>query len=196
MSRLEPSSLPQLVRRLIGIYVNFITTQDYFTMSQKTDHPIKENEKAPAFSLSNAQGQTVQLSDFKGQYVVVYFYPKDDTPGCTKEACGFRDLNTEFEAKNAVILGVSPDEALSHQAFIDKYELNFQLLCDPGKTMMENYGAWGEKNMYGKISMGVIRSTVLLDPKGTVVKLWKRVSKADQHPSKVLEILNKHAASA
>lgn len=153
---------------------------------------IIENEKAPAFKLKNTQGDTVQLSDLKGKYVVLYFYPKDDTPGCTKEACSFRDLKGSFDKNNAVILGISPDEEQSHEKFIQKYDLNFDLLCDPSKKTMEKYGAWGEKNMYGKVTMGVIRSTLLIDPDGIVIKHWKRVSKADQHPSKVLEVLEKH----
>ncbi len=157
---------------------------------------IEEGKKAPAFKLKNTAGEEVQLKDFEGKYVVLYFYPKDNTPGCTKEACSFRDLKGDFDAKNAVILGVSPDEEASHQKFIDKFDLNFELLCDPSKKMMEKYGAWGEKNMYGKISMGVIRSTLLIGPDGKVIKHWKRVSKADQHPSKVYEILEKHAAKA
>lgn len=157
---------------------------------------ITENKKAPAFKLKNTQGEQVQLSDFQGKYVALYFYPKDDTPGCTKEACSFRDLKDTYDSHNAVILGVSPDEEASHLKFIEKYDLNFDLLCDPSKKMMEKYGAWGEKNMYGKITMGVIRSTLLIDPEGKVIKHWKRVSKADQHPSKVLEILEKHISSA
>lgn len=157
---------------------------------------IKENEQAPTFTLQNTKGESVQLTDFKGKYVVLFFYPKDDTPGCTKEACGFRDLKDEFESRNAIILGVSPDEGASHQKFIAKYGLNFELLCDPSKKTMEEYGAWGEKNMYGKVTLGVIRSTALIDTKGMVIKHWKRVSKADQHPSKVLEILEKHITKA
>ena len=119
----------------------------------------------------------------KGKTVVVYFYPKDDTPGCTKEACGFRDLWSEIEAAGAVVLGVSPDEVSSHETFAAKYSLPFQLLADPTRKMMEKYDAWGEKTMYGKKTVGVIRSTVLIGPDGKVRKHWKRVSRAADHPA-------------
>ncbi len=150
---------------------------------------ITEGKAAPAFTLKDQQGNNVSLKDFKGQRVVVYFYPKDDTPGCTKEACGFRDLWSEIEQANCIVLGVSPDEEAAHQKFIDKYSLPFTLLCDPKRSMMEKYDAYGEKNMYGKITMGVIRSTVLIGEDGKVIKHWKRVSKAANHPAKVLEVI-------
>ncbi len=150
---------------------------------------ISEGKQAPDFCLPDASGVEHRLSDFRGKYVVVYFYPKDDTPGCTKEACGFRDLHGEFSDKNAVVLGISPDGSADHDAFISKYGLPFTLLCDEDKSVMKAYGAWGEKNMYGKISMGVIRSTVLVGPDGTVVKHWKKVAGADKHPAKVLEAI-------
>lgn len=151
--------------------------------------PIEEGQAAPAFSLQDSAGNTVTPQDFKGKPVVVYFYPKDDTPGCTKEACGFRDLWSDIEATGAVVLGVSPDGAASHNKFIDKYSLPFTLLSDPDKQMMTDYAAWGEKNMYGKIVTGVIRSTVLIGADGKVKKHWKRVPKAEAHPAKVLEAL-------
>ncbi|MCC5843618.1 MAG: thioredoxin-dependent thiol peroxidase [Verrucomicrobia bacterium] len=150
---------------------------------------ISEGKQAPDFSLPDASGVAHRLSDFRGKYVVVYFYPKDDTPGCTKEACGFRDLHEDFAGQNAVVLGISPDGSGDHEAFIEKYGLPFTLLCDEDKSVMKTYGAWGEKNMYGKISMGVIRSTVLVNPEGVVVKHWKKVAGADKHPAKVLEAL-------
>jgi thioredoxin-dependent peroxiredoxin len=121
--------------------------------------------------------------------VVVYFYPKDDTPGCTKEACGFRDLWKDIQKTDTAVLGVSPDDGASHQKFASKYKLPFTLLSDPDRKVMEKYGAWGEKNMYGKKTMGVIRSTVLIGPDGKVKKHWKRVSKAETHPAKVLEAI-------
>ena len=130
----------------------------------------------------------------KVSILLFIFIQKDDTPGCTKQACGFRDLSNEFETNNSVILGVSPDSGESHQKFIDKYGLNFTLLCDPDKKVMTKYGAWGEKNMYGKITTGVIRSTTLIGPDGKVIKHWKKVTKADQHPAKVLEVIQKHQA--
>lgn len=151
--------------------------------------PITEGKPAPDFTLPDAGGSPRSLSEFKGKHVILYFYPKDDTPGCTKEACGFRDLYQDFEQADAVVIGVSPDPAADHLAFTTKYGLPFLLLCDEDKSVMNTYGAWGEKNMYGKISMGVIRSTVLIGPDGTVVKHWKKVAGADKHPAKVLEFL-------
>lgn len=153
---------------------------------------IEEGKKAPAFTLRDAEGTRVSLADLRGKHVVVYFYPKDDTPGCTKEACGFRDLWGEIEGVGAVVLGVSPDGADSHEAFARKYELPFTLLSDPDMKMMTAYGAYGEKVMYGKKVTGVIRSTVWIGPDGKVVKHWKRVSSAADHPAKVLEALRSH----
>lgn len=150
---------------------------------------IEEGKAAPAFTLKNAEGDKVALSDFKGRNVVVYFYPKDDTPGCTKEACGFRDLWADIEKTGTVVLGISPDDGASHQRFAAKYGLPFTLLSDPDRKVMEKYGAWGEKNMYGKKTMGVIRSTVLIGPDGKVKKHWRRVPKAEEHPAKVLEAI-------
>ena len=151
--------------------------------------PIIEGKAAPAFTLKDQNGNKVALKEFKGKNVVVYFYPKDDTPGCTKEACGFRDYWDDIKQSGTVILGVSPDEAESHQKFIKKYNLPFTLLSDPKRSMMEKYEAYGEKNMYGKITMGVIRSTVLIGKDGKVIKHWKRVAKAADHPQKVLEAI-------
>lgn len=150
---------------------------------------IEEGKAAPAFTLKNAEGDKVALSDFKGRNVVVYFYPKDDTPGCTKEACGFRDLWADIEKTGTVVLGISPDDGASHQRFAAKHGLPFTLLSDPDRKVMEKYGAWGEKNMYGKKTMGVIRSTVLIGPDGKVKKHWRRVPKAEEHPAKVLEAI-------
>jgi peroxiredoxin Q/BCP len=150
---------------------------------------IEEGKAAPAFSLKDANGKTVALSDFKGKNVVVYFYPKDDTPGCTKEACGFRDLWQDIRKTGTVVLGISADSGASHQKFIGKYNLPFPLLSDPDRAVMTKYGAWGEKMMYGKKTTGVIRSTVLVGPDGKVRKHWKRVAKAEDHPAKVLEEL-------
>lgn len=150
---------------------------------------IEEGKKAPAFRLRDAEGERVALSDFAGRHVILYFYPRDDTPGCTKEACGFRDLWKKIEAQGAVVLGVSPDAASSHQKFRDKYRLPFPLLSDPEKKVMERYGAWGEKVMYGRKTQGVIRSTVWIGPDGVVRRHWKRVAKAEAHPAQVLEAL-------
>jgi len=150
---------------------------------------VAEGKKAPAFALVDADGKKVKLADFAGQNVILYFYPRDDTPGCTKEACGFRDLWKEIGKKNAVVLGVSPDGEAAHQKFRSKYKLPFTLLSDPDHAVMETYGAYGEKVLYGKKTRGVIRSTVWIGPDGVVRKHWKRVPKAEEHPARVLEAL-------
>lgn len=151
--------------------------------------PIEEGKTAPAFTLGDAQGNKVALKDLKGKDVILYFYPRDDTPGCTKEACGFRDLWDEIEALGVVVLGVSPDSGESHQKFTAKFDLPFSLLSDPDKKVMTKYGAFGEKVMYGKKTIGVIRSTVWIGPNGKIKKHWKRVAKAADHPAKVLEAI-------
>jgi len=151
--------------------------------------PIKEGAPAPAFTLEDAHGKDISLADFAGKHVVLYFYPKDDTPGCTKEACGFRDSWKTIQKLGAVVVGVSPDGGASHQKFAAKYKLPFPLLSDPGKKVMTKYGAWGEKMMYGKKTTGVIRSTVWIGPDGKVRKHWKRVAKAEAHPDQVLAAL-------
>ena len=150
---------------------------------------IQEGKAAPTFTLVNQNGEKISLKELRGQNVIVYFYPRDDTPGCTKEACGFRDFNKEIQALDAVILGVSPDSPESHQKFIDKYRLNFDLLSDEDRKVMTRYEAFGEKKMYGKTVQGVIRSTVWIGPDGRVRKHWRRVPKAADHPEKVLEAL-------
>ena len=151
--------------------------------------PIQEGKAAPAFSLPDANGKKVALKDFRGKNVIVYFYPKDDTPGWTKEAEGFRDMYGEFQKLETVILGISPDSEASHQKFIDQIKIPFPLLCDPDKKVMTPYDAFGEKNMYGKVSMGVIRSTVWVGPDGKVRKHWRNIADAAGHPAKVLEAL-------
>ncbi len=150
---------------------------------------IEEGKAAPAFTLKNQDGEKVALKDYKGQDVIVYFYPRDDTPGCTKEAQGFQALAKDFKKQGAVVLGISPDGEQAHQKFIQKYGLGFNLLCDPDKKVMTKYGAFGEKMMYGKKTQGVIRSTVWVGPDGKVKKHWARVAKAEDHPKKVLEAL-------
>ena len=149
---------------------------------------LEPGTRAPAFQLKDDQGRTVKLSDFKGRPVVLYFYPKDDTPGCTKEACAFRDASSRLEKLGAVVLGVSPDAVESHAKFRDKYHLNFPLLSDPQHRVAEKYGAWREKNMYGKKTMGIQRSTYLIGPDGKIAKVWKRV-RVDGHDRQVLEAL-------
>jgi thioredoxin-dependent peroxiredoxin len=148
-----------------------------------------EGKKAPAFSLEGNDGKTHSLDDYKGKTVVIYFYPKDNTPGCTKEACGFRDLNPPFKKKNVVVFGVSKDSIDSHNKFIEKFKLPFVLLSDPKLEMMKKYGAYGKKMMYGKEVQGTIRSTVVIDPKGEVIKHWTIVKKAEEHPKEVLVYL-------
>jgi len=149
---------------------------------------IEEGKKAPGFTLRDQDETEVSLSDFEGSWVVLYFYPKDDTPGCTTEACEFTDGIQDFRGLNAVVLGCSPDPPDTHRKFIAKYDLEVRLLSDPEHTVMEKYGAWGEKNMYGKVTVGVIRSTVIIDPEGRVAHRWKRV-KAKGHADKVRERL-------
>ena len=149
---------------------------------------IEEGATAPDFTLKADDGQEVRLSALRGKPVVLYFYPKDDTPGCTREACAFRDRSAEIKAKGAVVLGVSPDDVASHGKFRDKYSLNFPLLADTGHQVAETYGAWREKNIYGKTAMGIQRSTFLIDPSGTVRKVWKKVN-VDGHDEQVLAAL-------
>lgn len=151
--------------------------------------PIQEGKPAPAFTLEDASGKKVSLADFAGKHVVLYFYPKDDTPGCTKEACGFRDDWKILQKENVVVLGVSADDAESHRKFAAKYRLPFTLLSDPDREVMEKYGAYGEKVLYGKKTIGVIRSTVWIGPDGKVKKHWARVPNAEEHPAKVLDAI-------
>jgi peroxiredoxin Q/BCP len=146
---------------------------------------LEPGDDAPAFTLPDQDGTPVSLSDFAGRKVLLYFYPKDDTPGCTKEACGFNDNLAGFQAADVPVIGVSPDPAASHQRFRSKYGLRFPLLTDADHQVMEAYGAWGEKSMYGRTSMGVIRSTFLIDEQGKVQRAWYKV-KADGHAEKVL----------
>jgi peroxiredoxin Q/BCP len=150
---------------------------------------IEEGKAPPMFTLKDQDGNKVALRDLKGQDVIVYFYPRDNTPGCTKEAQAFRDLWQEIQGKGAVVLGISPDGQESHRGFADDHGLPFPLLSDPDKKVMTKYGAFGEKMMYGKKSMGVIRSTVWIGPDGKVKKHWRRVSRAADHPAKVLAAL-------
>jgi peroxiredoxin Q/BCP len=150
---------------------------------------IEEGQSAPDFTLRADDGKEVRLSALRGQPVVLYFYPKDDTPGCTREACAFRDRKSELAAHGAAVLGVSPDDVASHGKFRDKYALNFPLLADPGHRVAGAYGAWREKNLYGKKSMGIQRSTFLVDRAGKVRRVWKRVN-VDGHDAEVLAALS------
>jgi thioredoxin-dependent peroxiredoxin len=149
---------------------------------------IEEGQQAPDFDLAAGDGERIKLSDLRGKPVVLYFYPKDDTPGCTAEACQFRDAYGEFRARGAVILGVSPDDEASHAKFREKFSLPFPLLADPDHAVAEAYDVWREKKNYGKTYMGILRSTFVIGADGTVEKAMYGV-KADGHPEKVLEAL-------
>lgn len=147
---------------------------------------VEEGEKAPDFSLADDNGNKVKLSALRGAPVVVYFYPKDDTPGCTREACSFRDRRSQIAKAGIKVLGISPDSVESHADFRDKFKLNFPLLADVDHKVAERYGAWRERNMYGKKTMGIQRSTFLIDADGRVAKVWKAVQ-VDGHDEKVME---------
>ncbi len=149
---------------------------------------LEAGDRAPDFTLQDQDGTTHRLQDYAGQTVVLYFYPKDDTPGCTKEACSFRDNFGAITAAGATILGVSADDAASHQQFREKYELPFPLLVDEGAKVASAYGAWGEKVLYGKTVIGMIRSTFIIGPDGTLTKVWKQVQ-AEGHGEHVLKAL-------
>lgn len=157
---------------------------------------VDVGELAPDFALPDQEGRVHRLSDYRGRWVVLYFYPKDDTPGCTKEACGFRDEKGRLEALGAVVLGVSADEVESHRAFAEKYRLNFPLLADPKKEAILAYGAWGKKNLYGKEYEGVLRQTLLIDPEGRIAKVWRKVSPEGhaEEVAKALEVLRGEGA--
>ena len=144
--------------------------------------------KAPEFTLSDQDGNQVSLTDFKGKKVILYFYPKDNTPGCTTQACGFGELYPQFQEKDGVILGVSKDTVASHKKFQEKYSLPFPLLSDTELSVIKAYDVWQEKNMYGKKTMGVVRTTYLIDEEGTVIKAFGKV-KAKDNPAQMLELL-------
>mgnify|MGYP006292846821 CR=1 FL=1 len=152
--------------------------------AKQTTHPL-EGKKAPAFTLASSTGEKLRLSSLKGGMVVLYFYPKDNTSGCTLEAQEFRDAAMAFKKAGAVILGVSPDSINSHCNFIEKHDLNFQLLSDPDHVAAEKYGVWVEKNMYGKKYMGIQRATFLIDKAGKICKVWPKV-KPSGHAAEVL----------
>jgi len=151
-----------------------------------------EGTKTEEFSLIGSDGQQHTLGKYAGKTVIIYFYPRDNTPGCTKEACRFRDSYQEFTDRNIILLGVSKDSQTSHNKFIAAFNLPFVLLSDPDTTMMKAYGAYGEKTACGRTSMGTIRSTVIIGPDGIVKKHWPKVAKAEQHPADVLEYLKNH----
>ncbi len=149
---------------------------------------LKEGQKAPSFKLKDQTGEVVSLESYKGKNVVLYFYPKDDTSGCTKESCNFRDELPKFSKLDAVILGVSPDSVESHKKFAEKYKLTFSLLSDEKKEVLKKYGVWQEKSMYGKKYMGVVRTTFVINEKGMIKKIFPKV-KVDDHNKEVIEAL-------
>jgi thioredoxin-dependent peroxiredoxin len=149
---------------------------------------LKIGDPAPDFSLPADNGQTVGLKDFRGKKVILYFYPKDDTPGCTSQACGFRDSYPQIEERNAVVIGVSPDDVKSHQKFKTKFDLPFLLVADSEHTLAEAYGVWGEKSMYGKKFMGIQRSHFVIDEEGRLLDVQGKISPADS-VSQALKIL-------
>ena len=156
---------------------------------------IEQGKPAPAFTLKADDGEKLSLSGFKGRYLVIYFYPRDDTPGCTLEAQGFNKALGQLDRLGAAVVGVSKDTLESHCKFRDKYKLKFPLLSDPDGKVIEKYGAWGEKNMYGKKSMGIVRSTVIVDPQGKVARVFPKV-KVDGHVDAVLDAIKQLKASA
>jgi peroxiredoxin Q/BCP len=149
---------------------------------------VEAGQPAPEFTLHDQDGQTVSLKQLEGHPVVLYFYPKDDTSGCTKEACAFRDARADYEKAGAKVIGVSPDEVKTHRKFADKYELPFTLLADPEKAVCQAYGVWKQKSMYGKTYMGVERTTFVIDQRGKVAKVFTKV-KVDGHAGAVLEAI-------
>jgi len=149
---------------------------------------LMEGTKAPDFTLPDANGEMHSLKDYLGRKVILYFYPRDNTQGCTKQACGFRDLYPQFQEKNAVVLGISKDSQASHKKFSEKYGFPFTILSDPDKIVIQAYDAWKEKKLYGKVSMGVVRTTYLIDENGIIVKAMDKVKAAD-NPLQMLELV-------
>lgn len=154
---------------------------------------LEPNTKAPDFTLPNQNGEMVSLSDFLGRKVILYFYPKDNTPGCTRQACAFAAANAELEEAGAVVIGISKDSVASHQKFVQKQNLPFILLSDPEIQTIEAYGVWQEKKLYGKVSMGVVRTTYLIDEQGMIEKVMPKV-KPDTNAAEILEYLKQSKA--
>jgi peroxiredoxin Q/BCP len=157
-------------------------------MAKAIELKLKEGEVAPKFSVATSGGGKISLADYKGRHVILYFYPRDDTPGCTKEACAFRDHFSDFKKKGAVVFGVSPDSVKSHDKFVEKFKLPFTLLADEDKKIVEAYGVWGEKSFMGRKYLGVFRVTFLIGPDGRIKKIWPLV-KPEEHAAEVLAAL-------
>ena len=157
-------------------------------MAKEIELKLKEGDPAPKFSAATAGGGKISLADYAGKNVILYFYPKDDTPGCTKEACAFRDYFADFKQKGAEVLGVSPDSVKSHDKFVEKFKLPFTLLSDEDKKIVEAYGVWGEKTFMGRKYLGVYRVTFLIGPDGRIKKIWPAV-KPEEHAAEVLAAL-------
>lgn len=149
---------------------------------------LEIGQKAPDFALQNQNGEEVRLSDYKGKKVVLYFYPKDNTKGCTAQSCGFRDFNEEIKSLNAVVIGINKDSVKTHQNFTNKYELPFELLSNQDLDVLQNYGVWQEKKLYGKVNMGIVRTTFIIDENGNIEKIFNKV-KASDNPKEVLSYL-------
>ena len=157
-------------------------------MAKELRLKLEEGDKAPNFTAETSGGSRISLSDFAGKPVILYFYPKDDTPGCTKEACAFRDSYDEFQQRGAIVLGVSPDPVKSHDKFVKKFKLPFTLVADPDKRIVEAYGVWGEKAFMGRKYMGTHRVTFLIGPDGRIQRIWPKV-KPEEHAAEVLQAL-------
>jgi len=157
-------------------------------MAKEIELKLKVGDKAPAFTVETSGGGKISLADYKGQNVILYFYPKDDTPGCTKEACAFRDHFADFKKKGAVVFGVSPDPVKSHDKFVEKFKLPFTLLADVDKKIVQAYGVWGEKTFMGRKYQGVFRVTFLIGPDGKIKNIWPTV-KPEEHAAEVLAAL-------
>lgn len=163
-------------------------------MAKKTEAPSEMiGQQAPAFRLPDQDGNQHNLTDYQGKYVVLFWYPKDSTPGCTKEACGFRDHSKEFEALGAVVLGASMLDSASKAKFAKKHDLNFPLLADEDNSVAEQFGVWKEKSMYGKTYMGVNRETFVIDPEGKIVMHWPKAKGSADHPAEVVAWLKENA---
>lgn len=156
----------------------------------KEEAMLKTGTKAPEFTLNDKNGNSVSLSDFKGKKVVVYFYPKDNTPGCTRQACAFKEAYDGFKAEDIVVIGISKDSSQSHQKFADKYELPFILLADPELKAIQAYDVWQEKKLYGKVSMGVVRATYVIGEDGVILKVFEK-AKPDTNAYEIMEFLGK-----